>query len=85
MAGRRLVNPPDPLQLSKGNFSQNWKRFKQKWTNYELATGIFRKEDQVLVATFLTVIGFGTKSMKDICFSVESKRAASLSISMVQS
>ena len=57
MAGRQLFNPPDPLQLSKGNSSQNWKRFKQKWTNYELATGIFRKEDQVRVATFLTVIG----------------------------
>ena len=55
MAGRQLFNPPDPLQLSKGNYSQNWKRFKQKWTNYELATKIFRKE--VRVATFLTVIG----------------------------
>ena len=56
MAGRQLFNPPDPLPLSKGNSSQNWKRFQQKWTKYELATGIFRKEDQVCVATFLTVI-----------------------------
>ena len=47
-----MFNPPHPLQLSKGNSSQNWKRFKQKWTN-----GIFRKENQVRVATFLTVIG----------------------------
>ena len=57
MAGRQLLNPPDPLQLSKGNSSQNWKRFKQKWNNYELATDIAGKDDQVRVATFLTVIG----------------------------
>ena len=57
MARRYLFNPSDPLQLSKGNFSQNWKRFKQKWANYELATGIVRKEDQIRVATFLTMSG----------------------------
>ena len=57
MAGRQLFNPPDPLPLSKGNSSQNWKRFTQKWTNYELATGIFREEDQVRVAAFITLIG----------------------------
>lgn len=57
MAARRLLNPPDPLQLSSGNVSQNWKRFKQKWSNYELAIGTARKEDPIRVATFLTVIG----------------------------
>ena len=30
---------------------------KQKWSNYELAIGIARKEDPIRVATFLTVIG----------------------------
>ncbi|XP_068684745.1 uncharacterized protein [Montipora foliosa] len=57
MAAGRLLNPPDHLQLSSGNVSQNWKRFKQKWSNYELAIGIARKEDPIRVATFLTVIG----------------------------
>ena len=57
MAARRLLNPPDPLQLSSGNVSQNQKRFKQKWSNYELAIGTARKEDPIRVATFLTVIG----------------------------
>ena len=52
-----MLNPPDPLQLSSGNVCQNWKRFKQKWSNYELAIGIDRKEDPIRVATFLTVIG----------------------------
>ena len=57
MAARRLLNPPDHLQLSSGNVSQNWKRFKQKWSNYELAIGTARKEDPIRVATCLTVIG----------------------------
>ena len=57
MAAGRLLNPPDHLELSSGNVSQNWKRFKQKWSNYELAIGIARKEDLIWVATFLTVIG----------------------------
>ena len=56
MAAGRLLNLPDPLQLSSGNVSQNWKRFKQKWSNYELAIGTARKEDPIRVATFLTVI-----------------------------
>ena len=56
MAAGRLLNPPDPLQLSSGNVPQNWKRFKQKWSNYELAIGKARKEDPIQVATFLTVI-----------------------------
>lgn len=57
MAAGRLLNPPDPLQLSSGNVSQNWKRFKQKGSNYELAVGTARKEDSIRVAAFLTVIG----------------------------
>ena len=57
MAAGRLLNPPDHLQLSSGNVSQNRKRFKQKWNNYELAIGIARKEDPIQVAAFLTVIG----------------------------
>ena len=36
MAAGRLLHLPDHLQLSSGNVSQNWKRFKQKWSNYEL-------------------------------------------------
>ena len=57
MAAGRLLNPPDPLQPSSGNVSQNWKRFKQKWSNYELAIGTARKDYPIRVATFLTVIG----------------------------
>ena len=49
--------PPEPLDLSGGNISENWKKFKQKFTNYEIATGINKKESATRVATLLTVIG----------------------------
>ena len=49
--------PPEPLDLSGGNISENWKKFKQKFTNYEIATGINKKESATSVATLLTVIG----------------------------
>ena len=52
---RRNVN--FSLQFSLGNSSQNWKRFKQKWSNYELATEVAKKDDAIRVATILTVIG----------------------------
>ncbi|XP_068747958.1 uncharacterized protein [Montipora capricornis] len=48
---------PEPLDLSGGNTSENWKKFKQKYTNYEIATGINEKESAIRVATLLTVIG----------------------------
>ena len=57
MAERQFFTSPEPLQLSIGNSSQNWKGFKQKWSNYELATGIAKKGDAIRVATILTVIG----------------------------
>ena len=49
--------PPEPLDLSGGNISENWKKFKQKFTNYEIVTGINKKESATRVATLLTVIG----------------------------
>ena len=49
--------PPEPLDLSGGNVSENWRKFKQKYTNYEIATGINTKESATRVATLLTVIG----------------------------
>ena len=49
--------PPEPLDLSGGNISENWKKFKQKFTNYEIATGINKKESATRKATLLKVIG----------------------------
>ena len=49
--------PPEALDLSGGNISANWKKFKQKYTNYKIATGISSKDSATRVATLLTVIG----------------------------
>ena len=52
--------PPEPLDLSGGNISKNWKKCKQKFTYYEIATGINKKESAIRVATLLTIIGNDT-------------------------
>ena len=57
MAMHLGLPPPEPLDLSGGNVSENWKKFKQKYTNYEIATGINTKESATRVAVLLTVIG----------------------------
>ena len=51
------------LTGSKGKSSQNRKRFKQKWRNYELAIGIARKEDRIRVVTFLHVNVIGEEAL----------------------
>jgi len=48
--------PPKPLQLQQGNTAKKWKKFKQKWSNYEIATGIAKKDKPTRVTTLLTVI-----------------------------
>lgn len=60
MAMHLGLPPPEPLDLNGGNISANWKKFKQKYTNYEIATGISSKESATRVATLLTVIGNDT-------------------------
>ncbi|CAB4040829.1 Hypothetical predicted protein [Paramuricea clavata] len=49
--------PPQTLDLNSVNVSANWKRFKQRYLNYEIAIGISGKEDATRVATLLTIIG----------------------------
>ena len=46
-----------PLDLRGGNVLENWKKFKQKYTNYEIATSVNAKKSATRVATLLTVIG----------------------------
>ena len=57
MAMHLGLPPPEPLDLSGGNISANWKKFKQTYANYEIATGISSKDSATRVATLLTVIG----------------------------
>ncbi|KAK5642690.1 hypothetical protein RI129_008857 [Pyrocoelia pectoralis] len=47
---------PAPLKF-EGNLSENFKRFKQRFEIYLLATGASEKEDKVKVAMLLNIIG----------------------------
>ena len=52
------TNIPFPTKLDmKGNISANWKKFKRVLENYEIASGLKTKENEIKTATFLTCIG----------------------------
>ena len=44
--------PTEALDLSGGNISANWKKFKQKYANYKIVTRISSKDSATRVATF---------------------------------
>lgn len=49
---------PFPAKLEmEGNVAINWKKFKRTWVNYEIASGLVKKEKELRTATFLTCIG----------------------------
>ena len=45
------------LNLQSGNKKENWKLFHQTWKNYEIASSLNEKTNDVRVATLLSVIG----------------------------
>ena len=55
MATRLTFPPPEPLEIYK-NSSVNWKKFKLKWQNFSLATGLNEEAESKQVATLLTII-----------------------------
>ena len=49
---------PSPLILSdRLHQGENWKSFRREWKFYELAAGIHKKAQEVLVASLLNKIG----------------------------
>ena len=48
---------PKSLSLSQESRSLNWDIFKQKWSNYELATNLRSKPEEQRTATLLSIIG----------------------------
>ena len=42
---------------TRGNIAENWKRWKQVWDSFEIASRLNQQENQVRVATFITCIG----------------------------
>ena len=51
------IPAPAPLDMASSNLAENWKKFKQRYNNFELATGIASKTNAERVATILSVIG----------------------------
>ena len=49
---------PVPVSMCmQGNLAENWKFFKLMWNNYEIASGLDTKTDEVRKSTFQVVIG----------------------------
>ena len=58
------IPPPRPL-LMDNNLSTNWKQWRKFWQRFEVATGIFKQEDLIRVATLLSVVGADTAKVYD--------------------
>ena len=43
--------------VCRGDIPSNWEFFKQQWQDYEVATGLDQKNQQVRLATFRSVMG----------------------------
>ena len=50
------LQPPSALALT-GNLAENWRRFKQQFQIYEVASGLTRKDGKVRAMTLLHVVG----------------------------
>ena len=50
------IHPPGHLDV-KGNIADNWKSFKQQWSNYAVITNIHQQPEAYKVALFLHCIG----------------------------
>jgi hypothetical protein len=51
-----LIPFPGKLDLD-GNIATNWKKFKRKWDNYEIASGLSGKDTKLHTAMLLTCVG----------------------------
>ena len=50
------LTPPEALSLD-GNIANNWRRWKQRYEIFTLASGLSGKEPKIQAATFLHVAG----------------------------
>ena len=56
MAAPANIPPPRPLVMDN-NLSTNWKQWRKVWQRFEIATGTFKQEGLIRVATLLSVVG----------------------------
>ena len=54
MATSHLL-PPAPLEIHDANAAEKWKKFELAWRSYALATELSEKDENIQVATLLTV------------------------------
>ena len=47
---------PEPMD-TKGDLPYNWQFFRQQWTDFEIATGLNKKEKAVRMATLRSCLG----------------------------
>ena len=50
------LKPPTGLQLT-GNLSKNWRKFKQRFEIYSIASGLNEKAEGIQVASLLHLVG----------------------------
>ena len=51
------LTPPDPLDLDSSNVSDAWRKWKQRFELFSLASGLSSKEEGIQAATLLHVVG----------------------------
>ena len=59
---RNLPCPP-PFELHSKNAAETWANWRQMWNHYALATGVIRQNEDIQVATLLTVIGMHARKV----------------------
>lgn len=65
---------PEPINLTSGNVIENIALFEECWSNYEIATGLDKKDQKIRVATLLQAIGLDCfKAYKDLPLTEEDK------------
>ena len=62
---------PSRLDMS-GNIAENWKKWKQVWDSFEIASRLNQQENKYRVATFITCIG--SEALEVYRFAVRSRR-----------
>ena len=48
---------PDQMNCADGEASANWEFFLELWQNYNVATGLAKKDKEIQAATLATVMG----------------------------
>ena len=68
MATNTNYRVPDPLRINGSNVADNWRRFREQYEYYEIASDISDKSQEKRAAVFLTCIG---NDAYDVCRAME--------------